>query len=114
MFSKIGVTTSPKPYRRARLANRATNSIHRSDSGGRTSRVPTGARKASRSAGIAECYPGGRENPGVIRASLHAQRYATGTLFSAQVATPHDDATGSRNFGGDRYFKRWSYTYCFT
>ena len=31
-----------------------------------------------------------------------------GTLFSAQVTMPHCDATGSRNFGGDRYFSRWS------
>src|SRR5262249_30278611 len=39
-----------------------------------------------------------------------AYRYAAGTWFSAQVATPHAAATGSRYLGGARYCSRWSYT----
>ncbi len=32
-----------------------------------------------------------------------------GTVISRQTATPQAEATGSRNFGGDRYLSRWSY-----
>src|ERR1051326_1759002 len=45
--SKIGVTSRSYPKRCATAAKSARNRDHRRDSGGRTSRVPVGARKTS-------------------------------------------------------------------
>src|SRR5205807_9687912 len=45
--SNTGVTTMPYPARLKCSAARAMSACHRSDSGGMTSRVPTGARNAS-------------------------------------------------------------------
>ena len=54
---RSGVTTSSKPYRSARVANAATRSRHRRDSGASTSCMPTGARKASERSTIGLMLP---------------------------------------------------------